>query len=156
MIIDFRIFEKHISKKEKILNNLLDKINKQGKKSLTSNELDFLNNYSSKDALKYLKNKNVLKTFKDENFQFELSDIEYNNITNDLILYGYMFFISTSENNYKYKIKGYMLMNQTTGTIFPYFSEDENKNAYDYCENYQYEFDNFINSIYQEITENNY
>ena len=45
MIIKFKIFESYISAKEKTLNTILDKIQEFGKDKLTSNELNFLENY---------------------------------------------------------------------------------------------------------------
>jgi len=148
------MFEYNISKQEQILNMLLDKINKSGRNSLSQKELSFLKNYPNETIENDKEGNEVLigspisnKIFSSDSgyFEFRLSDIDIETISNDIIISGYMSF---PNNNV---IQGYFLVNQVTQVIFPYFIKND-KNAYDFTNNNNDDFYSFLEEIYFELS----
>jgi hypothetical protein len=143
------MFEYHISKQERILNQLLDKINKNGKNSLSKKELSFLDNYpneelSNKSDKIVIKNK---KQFSDELFEFFLTDIDIDSFTKDIIITGDFYYKNK-------KISGYFIVNQETEQIFPYFYDDMENTIYDIAKGYEDNVYNFLENIYFDLTKN--
>lgn len=150
MLVKFKMFEYYISKQEQILNQLLDKINKNGKNSLSKEELSFLDNYPNEELSNETDKKIVIKNkkqFSDELFEFFLTDIDIDSYTNDVIITGDFHFKSII-------ISGYFIVNQETEQIFPYFYDDMKNTIYDIAEGYEENVYNFLESIYFDLTKN--
>jgi len=151
MLVKFKMFEYYTNKQEQILNQLLDKINKNGKNSLSKEEMSFLDNYPNEELLYSDKDDNIVinnrKHFSDELFEFFLSDIDIDSHTNDVIISGDFHF-------QKLSISGYFIVNQESEQIFPYFYDDMKNTIYDIAEGYEEKVYNFLESIYFDLTKN--
>jgi len=154
MVENFKMFEYYISKQEQILNQLLDKINLSGKDSLSKKELSFLDNYPNeelsieeKDEDHELSIKNKTN-FKDDLFEFQLSDIDIDDISNDIIISGDFIYNNIS-------LYGYFIINQETTQIFPYFYDDNKNTIYDIVNGYEEKVYDFLENIYLDLTKNN-
>jgi len=143
MITNFKIFENQ----EHILNNILDKIQQSGKDSLDSQELNFLDDYPN-GKIESNDNKPVsektLKKFTSENFEFILTNIETDELSRTMFIHGTMYFPADI-------IKGYIAISLETYSVVPYFFDQLGRSSYEITEGIEYEFDDFINEIYETL-----
>ena len=148
MIIDFKIFESQ----ETILNDLLDKIQQFGKESLSPNEMNFLNDYPNtelideEDDISYIPEVEK-SSYSTENFQFELSNTDIDELTNTFIVSGEMLFIYDDKKNIA--VNGYFVVNMETYQSFPYFTGLNGETAYDYASGHEEEFTDLLEEIYE-------
>jgi len=148
MITKFKLFETQ----ETILNSILDKIQQYGKDSLSSDEMNFLNNYPNgkieDDEDNYENGTSTkptgIKTCSSEHFWFVLYDTDIDDISNSFIVSGRMIFMVAEKN----ELEGYFVVNQETHQIFPYFQGPNGETAYDYVVGYEDEFYDFLEEIY--------
>ena len=152
MIDKFKMFE-YVSRKEEVLNQLLDKINKGGKESLSKVELTFLNQYPDGNLENDISNNDIPnndKIFDDLFFTFTLKDIDKETISNDFIISGDMYFKKVG-----ILVSGYFIINLTTNQIFPYFNNVNGETAYDHAHGDEDSFHAFLELIYFDLTKNN-
>ena len=146
MITLFKLFESQ----ETILNDLLDKIQQFGKESLSSNEINFLNDYPNTELIDDDKDeitKKSLSSYSSDNFSFELSSTDIDELSNTFIISGEMLFIYEDKQNIT--IKGYFVINMETYQSFPYFNGIDGETAYDYASGHEEEFYDFLEEIYE-------
>jgi len=154
MITNFKIFEAYSSKKEEILNFILDKIQKDGKDSLSADELNYLKEYPDGDVELYdekvekvddiVSSEKTLKTFSDDFFKFDLYHLRKADLTNSILIIGKLFFPNNKI------VKGSFEVNLDTQQIQPSFYLDE-ETAYDIVKGHEYELDNFLENTFLEI-----
>lgn len=149
MLVKYKMFEYYINKQEQILNQILDKINKDGKNSLSKKELSFLDNYPNEKLLTDDKAEKIIiknkKYFSDELFEFYLTDIDIDSYTNDIIITGDFYFKNVI-------LSGYFIVHQESKQIFPYFYDDMKNTIYDIAKGYEENVYNFLENIYFDIT----
>jgi len=167
MIVFFKIFEQYVSKKENILNQILDKIQKYGKSELTTDELDFLSKYPNgsmdflqKDVVKVKDAKTIKKSFEDYGFEFNLKQTKFEDISNTFMIYGILKFPNGKE------MDGSFEVNLETQMIHNHFSElnddidfdnvvdvDDDDDEFTNAGENVYELDDFLYNIFYEIIE---
>jgi glutaredoxin-related protein len=136
-----------------LTDEILDKISKSGIKSLSPKELDFLNSVSTgneddiNDKKRYLNS----KTWVDNQFEFTMFESKDNGDTIELmgelnlpdIKYDDTFISGKN-------IKGKFIINKDQHMIIPNFEKEEYEH-WDFVEGLEYEFDNFIQDILDDI-----
>lgn len=144
------------------VNEILDKISKYGIVSITKHEKEFLDAFSIGNENDTLVKMDVLDrdtVYEDSNFKFELEntkiyDIEKHYIGTlyvpDLIFYNGIII----EGNLKGKIIAYpngTYALEFEKTIIDIKGKKRNYEVYDFCSGLEYELDNFIDYIVQEL-----
>lgn len=153
------IYETKLTKEKinDILDDILDKISKYGIKSITVHEKGFLDAYSSGDKEDVDDKVNVISNeiiFEDSYFKFELTETK--NIDDEIHHIGNLYVPGLTpdpntiiEGNLSGRIIVYQ--NGTYSIEFEKVSEFQNIDVYEFCEGLEYELDNFIDYIVQEL-----
>ena len=140
------------------LDDILDKISKYGKSSLTDFENKFLQSWSTNteievhDEIKLIENEQV---FEDDNgyFKFEFKEWED---------YGYeqhfigTFYVPDLEWEDGKKVEGILegkIVKFENGSISPDFFNKDGYDIFEFCNGLEYELDSFIDYVIQEIEE---
>jgi len=144
MITNFKIYEN----KEDTLNIILDKINNIGKSSLSDDEINFLDNYPNADLKReedIKPQESNRKQYSHNDFLFELDNLDTNHIDKIITISGYVIFPNDI------RLYGEIILNVKTHVANVNFEDDEGKTPYDYCEGFEYEFDDFLHQTIQDI-----
>ncbi|MCK9475560.1 MAG: hypothetical protein M0R46_06570 [Candidatus Muirbacterium halophilum] len=142
------------------LNDILDKINKYGCKSLTKNEIKFLD--SHKENKQEIIHQELIFTdsntiFKDDNdyFIFEYQTLEYDDDSTYYI--GVLYVPDLICSNGK-KIKGRLegrIVVKFNGAIIPeFYSPKKKHDVFEFCSNIESELDEFLEYVVNEIKNN--
>lgn len=144
------------------VNEILDKISKYGIASITKHEKEFLDAFSDGNENDTLVKMCVLDrdtVYEDSNFKFELDDTRTYDIEKhyigtlyvpDLVFYNGIII----EGNLKGKIISYpngTYALEFEKTIIDIKGKKRNYEVYDFCSGLEYELDNFIDYIVQEL-----
>ena len=139
---------------------LLDKISKYGISSLTDHEKDFLDAVSSGDEEKVQNKMKILSNdtfFEDGYFKFELDDIKYKK---NGIQYIGTLYVPDLENPHKTiegNLKGKIILYNNGSYSLDFFKivyekgKEVEYDIFEFCGGLEYELDNFIDYIIQEL-----
>lgn len=123
------------------LDNILDKIGKNGFSSLTDEERTYLNSFKNNKQEEVYKEQSK-KVYQENNFKFELDRVEHNG--DNINLYGKI----TISNRISLDGKIQYL---ETGLTDPQFEDDDGLTIWDYVSpDDAYDLDNFINNIVED------
>jgi hypothetical protein len=139
---------------------LLDKISKYGITSLTNHEKDFLDAVSSGDDEKVQNKMKILSNdtfFEDDFFKFELDDIKYKK---NCIQYIGTLYVPDLEKPYRAiegNLKGKITLYNNGSYSLDFYKAVYEKgkeveyDVFEFCGGLEYELDNFIDYIIQEL-----
>jgi hypothetical protein len=142
------------------LDDILDKINKSGKKSLTDYDLKFLNSWkddNQADIHHHISEIESNIVFEDDNGYFKFEYKEQEDYGDEKHYIGTLYVPDLEWEDGK-KIEGILkgkIVKYDNGMISPDFNSEDGYDIFDFCNGLEYELDSFINSIIDEIDEKN-
>lgn len=141
---------------------ILDKINKYGIKSLNVDEIEFLDSYSNGDQENIHKKLQLHEnetTFEDDQgyFKFELKSIR--EFKNKKYYVGTIYVPDLKLENGK-KVEGRLegkIVNYGDGRTIPeFFSRNKKHDIFEFCEGLEYELDSFVDYVIMESEKDNF
>ena len=141
------------------LDDILDKISKYGKSSLTDFENKFLQSWSTNtekevhDEIKLIENEQV---FEDDNGYFKFEFKEWEDYGDEQHFVG-TFYVPDLDWEDGRKVEGILegkIVKFENGAIGPDFYSKDGYDIFEFCNGLEYELDAFIDYVIQEIEEN--
>jgi hypothetical protein len=142
------------------LDDILDKIGKYGKESLTDMESKFLDSWKDEnqsqvhDDIKYIENEQI---FEDDSGYFKFEFKEWEDYGDEQHYIGTLYVPDLEFEDGK-RIEGFLegkIIKLENGMISPDFYNKDGYDIFDFCNGLEYELDSFIDYVIAEIEQKN-